>query len=161
MAGPLIIGAEGVLLIRDEESYAASRPVDEGIELALQLSHFPTSRVVILVDLVDTEPMEHFCRIHGLTKAATVGIAPEDAEEDSWRAQWYALERQRSSGPVNMVLTAHPEVFSNCTASHQPAILFARRGALGDLEVRSTWNELHERVIRSRDARVAHETQDA
>lgn len=161
MAGPLVIGAEGVILVQDEESYGASRPIDAGIELALQLSHFPTSRVTILIAQVDTEPAEHFCRVHGLHKSSIVGIAPEDEHEDPALAQWFALERQRSAGPVNMVLTAHSEVYERCKSSFQAAILFARRGSLGEGPPSFTWNDLHDRVLRSREARADYETDES
>lgn len=152
MAGPLLVGAEGVILVRDKDSYGASRPITEGLELVMQLMHFPTSRTVILVGQEDIEGAGHFTKIHGLAKASTAGIAPEDKDEDPAIAQWYAIERQRSAGPINLVLTAYPEVYKRCTVSHQPCILFGRRGALGSAEVRPSWDALHDRVVRRRDA---------
>jgi hypothetical protein len=159
MAGPLLVGAEGVLLIEDKGSYAASRPITEGIELAMQLFHFPTSRMVVLTGLVDTDGAQHFCRIHGLAKAAVVGINPEDKIEDPWTAQWYSIERERAAGPINMVLTSYPEVFERCMESHQPVLLFGRRGSVGTLDTRPSWGQLHERVIARRDA-IAEEIPD-
>jgi hypothetical protein len=124
----------------------------DGIELVMQLMHFPTSRTVIMIGQENIEGAQHFTKIHGLAKASVVGIAPEDREEDPALAQWYVIERQRSAGPINLVLTAYPEVYRRCAATHQAVILFARRGSLGAPEMRPTWGELHNRVIRRRDA---------
>lgn len=154
MSGPLLVGAEGVIIVPDSESYAAGRPINEGIELVMQLMHFPTTRTAIMVGLVDPEPADYFCKINGLAKVGIVPIRAQDRHDEPPLAQWYCIERQRAAGPVNMVLTAFPEVYKRCMASHQPALLFARRGSLGSLESRSTWEELHAKVIRSRDAAV-------
>jgi hypothetical protein len=152
MAGPLIVGAEGVLLVPDQESYAASRPITEGIELTMQLGHFPTSNTVVLVSTVDTEVGMYFCRMHGLSKSTVVGIAPEDKTIEAPTAQWFAIERLRAKGPINMILTAYALVYERCRRSHQPVILFGRRGSLAGLEGQSTWDELHKRALNHREA---------
>lgn len=152
MAGPLIVGAEGVILIRDDQSYGASRPIMEGLELVTQLMHFPTSRTVVVVNETELEGIGHFLKINGLGKASAAAIAMEDKNEDPAIAQWYVIERLRAAGPIGMVLTAYPEVYKRCVGSHQPVLLFGRRGALGSPEVRPSWDQLHERVIRRRDA---------
>lgn len=154
MSGPLLVGAEGVILVPSAESYASSRPLTEGLELVMQLMHFPTTRTSVMVGLVDTEPADYFCKINGLARVGILPIRVQDRHDEPALAQWYCIERQRAAGPINMVLTAFPEVWRRCMASHQPALLFARRGSLGSLEPRSTWEELHAKVIRSRDAAV-------
>lgn len=154
MAGILLVGAEGVIIVPSAESYAAGRPITEGIELVMQLMHFPTSRTAVLVGLVDTTPADYFCKIHGLAKAGLIGIAKEDRHDDPALAQWYAIERVRAQGPINMVLTAYSDVWVRCTETHQPALLFARRGSLGTLGERKPWEALHAQVVRSRDATV-------
>jgi hypothetical protein len=154
MAGPLLVGAEGVIIIPDDDSYAAGRPIVEGLELIMQLSHFPTTRTAIMVGLVDPEPADYFCKINGLPKAQVLPIRAQDRHDEPWMAQWYCIERERASGPINMVITSYPEVWKRCMGSHQPALMFARRGSLGTLEPRPTWEELHAKVIRSRDAAV-------
>lgn len=156
MAGPLIVGAEGVLLVPDEDSYAASRPVTEGIELVMQLGHFPTSNTMVLVSTVDTEVGEYFCRMHGLAKAGVVGIAPEDKVVEAPTAQWYAIERLRAKGPINLVLTGHALVYEKCRKSHQAVLLFGRRGSVPEFEPQPTWDELHRRALNHREA-VAEE----
>ena len=154
MAGTLLVGAEGVIIVPSAESYAAGRPITEGLELVLQLMHFPTTQTSVLVGLVDTTPADYFCKINGLAKAGLVGIAKEDRHEDPAMAQWYAIERMRARGPLNMVLTSYSDVWVRCTETHQPALLFARRGALGTLGERKPWEDLHAQVVRSRDATV-------
>lgn len=155
MAGPLLVGAEHVIIVPDAESYAAGRPIMEGIELVMQMMHFPTSRTSLLAGIVDTEPIKYFAKINGLAKCGIVGIKAEDRNEDPAEAQWYAIERLRAGGPINMVLTAYPYVYERCMGSHQPVLLFARRGSLGALEGHRPWEELHAGVIRSRDAAVS------
>ena len=154
MAGTLLVGAEGVILIPDQEAYGASRPIHEGLELVLQLKNFPTGRLVVLVGEEDTKLAEHWVKVQGLKGAGVVGIAAEDRHEDPDLAQWYAIERQRSAGPINMVLTAYQSVYDCCKVTHQPVLLFGRRGAIGSLDNRFTWDDLHNRVIRTRDAAV-------
>lgn len=154
MAGPLLVGAEGVILVPDAESYAAGRPIVEGLELVAQLTHFPVTRTAILAGIIDIGPADYFCKVNGLPKVDVVGIRVEDRHEEPALAQWYSIERQRVAGPINMVITAYPAVYERCKASHQPVLLFARRGSLGELEARETWEALHAKVIRSRDATV-------
>lgn len=155
MSGPLLVGAEGVLLIVDEENYGASRPLMEGLELVMQMRHHPTTRTTVMVGVVETDMAEHYMKIHGLTGVNVRGIAPEDRDEDPAMAQWYVVERQRSAGPINLVLTAYSLVYQKCVTTHQPVLLFGRRGSLGtDQEVRATWDELHAKVLRHQDAEV-------
>jgi hypothetical protein len=154
MAGPLIVGAEGVILIPDEESYGASRPLMEGLELVTMLRHFPTTRTIVVVGTTDTDMAEYFVKLHGLDGVNVFGIAPEDKKEEAGTAQWYAIERLRSAGPIGMVLTAWHSVYERCKASHQPVLLFARRGALGLPAERPTWDDLHQRTLRHREAAV-------
>ena len=155
-----MVGAEGVILVPDHSSYASSRPIQEGIELVMQLREFPTSLTSVIVGDPDPTPVDHFCKVHGLSKAACVGIAAEDAEEDCALAQWNALVRLRASGPINMVLTAYPLVYERCQSTHQPVLLFARRGALGQFDPKASWEDLHNRVIRHRDAEVERSLRD-
>jgi hypothetical protein len=69
-------------------------------------------------------------------------------------AQWYAIERIRANGPVRLVVTAFKEVYERCLMSHQPVLLFGRRGSVGSLDSPEPWENLHARVIRQRDAKV-------
>jgi hypothetical protein len=153
VSGPLLVGAEGVLLVADPENYGASRPLMEGLELVMQMRHHPTTRTTVMVGVVDTSMPEHFMKIHGLSGVNVRGIAPEDKEEDPAMAQWYVVERQRSAGPINMVLTSYSAVYQKCVETHQPVLLFGRRGSLGtEPELRATWDELHAKVKRHIDA---------
>lgn len=154
MSGPLLVGAEGVVLIPDPDSYGASRPLMEGLALVMQMRHHPTTRTTMMVGQVDTGMAQHWMSIHGLNGVSVRGIAPEDKEEDPGLAEWYVIERLRSAGPVNLVLTAYPEVYSRCTSSHQPVLLYGRRGSLGGTEQRDTWGQLHAKVLRHREAEV-------
>jgi len=154
MAGPLLVGAEGVLLIPDGESFGASRPIMEGIDLVLQLRHFPTARTIVTVGASDTEESERWCKMNALPEVAVVGIAPEDRHLPPDLAQWYVVERQRAKGPLHLVLTAYETVFERCKLSHQPVLLFARRGALGAAPAAVSWDELHAQVVRRREAAV-------
>lgn len=158
MSGPLLVGAEGVVLVPDGEAYGASRPLMEGLALVMQMMHHPTTRTTVMVNQVNTTMAEHWMKIHGLTNVGVRGIAPEDKDEDPGLAEWYVVERLRSAGPVNLVLTAYPEVYSRCTATFQPVLLYGRRGTLGAPEQRETWDELHAKVVRHREAEV--ETMD-
>lgn len=157
MPGVLLVGAEGVILLPDYQAYGASKPLMDGLELVMQLMHFPTTRTVVLTNQVETSNATYFCRLNGLAKVAVIGISAEDEAEDPALAQWYAIDRCRAQGPVNMVLTSHTEVFERCTSSHQPVLLFGRRGSLGTQRARPEWGDLHERVIRSREAVVDHQ----
>jgi hypothetical protein len=142
-----------VVLIQDEESYGASRPLMEGLALVMQMRHHPTTRTIMTVATVDTDMPEHWMKIHGLNGVNIKGIAPEDVEEDPAMAQWYSIERLRSAGPINLVVTAYAEVYNRCVATHQPVMLYGRRGSIGEAnEVRATWGELQAKVKRHRDA---------
>jgi hypothetical protein len=152
VAGPLIIGAEGVLLQPDGSSYAASRPVTEGLELALALKPFPTSRTTVVAATEDLDGADRFLKLNGMAHASLVGIAVEDHDEPTWLAQWHAIKRLRAGGPVSMVLTAFPDVWQQCVQSHQAVLLFARPGAVGAPETGATWAELSMRIDRKREA---------
>lgn len=157
--GPLLVGAEGVVMLQDEQNYGASRPLMEGLALVMQMRHHPTTRTTMMVNQVETGMAEHWMQIHGLTGVGVKGIVPEDKEEDPGLAQWYVVERARSAGPIHLVITAYAEVFQRCVDSHQPVMLYGRRGSLGtDQEIRPTWDQLHAKVIRHREAEV--ETMD-
>lgn len=154
-AGPLLVGAEGVLLIQDEDvPYASSRPCMEGIELCMQLKHFPTSNATVIVHTEDLEGAAYFVKINGMPETGCVATAIEDKYESTAMAQWYAIERIRSTGPVRLVITAFKEVYERCLMSHQPVLLFGRRGSIGSLDSPLPWEALHARVQRQRDARV-------
>lgn len=157
MAGPVLVGAENVILVEDADSYAASRPVTEGIELVVQLRGFPTSKLVVITGQEDTKATDHFCKLNGITGANVLGIAPEDRDIDPADAQWYVIERERARGPIGLVITAYPGVLQRCMSTAQPAILFARRGSLGELELPLTWRDLHSRVIKHRRAEAGVE----
>src|SRR5665647_2047254 len=133
MAGTLLVGAEGVILTADSESYGASRPIHEGLELVLQIRTFPTARTVVMVGVEDTEMAEHWMKLQALKGVTVVGINPEDREEDPGLAQWYIIERQRANGPINLVLTAHEDVYERCVTTHQPVLLYGRKGSIGSM----------------------------
>jgi hypothetical protein len=154
MAGPLIVGAEDVILVPNRESYAASRPVTEGLELILQLKVFPTSRLIVLAGTEDEQGADHFCKLNGLMGASAVGIFPEDRHEEPWLAQWYNISRQRAAGPIRMVITSYPEVYEKCGESHQPVLLFARYGMIAHASDPESWDQLTARVKRSREATI-------
>jgi hypothetical protein len=153
----MLVGAEGVLLIRDDEDdtpYASSRPCDEGLELVMQLKHFPTSNATIIVHTQDIEGAAYFVKINGLPETGCVSTAIEDKYETVAMAQWYAIERLRSTGPVRLVVTAFKEVYERCLMSHQPVLLFGRRGGVGSLDSPEPWDNLVSRINRQRDAKV-------
>ena len=160
MAGTLVVGAEGVILVKDEQSYGASRPLTEGLELVMQLMHHPTTRTVVVVGETDTEGIGHFLKIHGLGRAGSKAINVEDKNIDPALAQWYVINRIRAQGPIGLVLTAYPEVYNKCVISHQPCLLFGRKGALGAPEQRASWNELHERVLKRLNAEAESQYPD-
>ena len=163
MAGPLVVGAEGVVLLPKQATYGSSHPIQEGIELVLQLMHFPTTRTSVIVGTEDLGGAAHFCRVNGLAKASVVGISPEDLGGPPDEAQWFAIERLRAAGQVSLVLTAHSSVYRACRGTHQPVILFGRRGSIEQTEGRPSWNTLHQRAVSRRDALIerelAHEDQ--
>jgi hypothetical protein len=152
--GPLLVGAEEVILVQDMENYGSSRPVNEGLELVMALSHFPTSQVIMMCNTADTPTAEFFCKIHGLKGVEVVGLQPEDRHEPLPSVQWRAVKRQRALGPVNLVITAYREVYERCGGAHQPCILFGRRGGLISHDERTTWAEASEAVRRRRYAEV-------
>lgn len=154
-AGPLLVGAEGVILIPDADiPYASSRPIMEGLELVTQLKHFPTSNATIIVNTQDVEGAAYFVKINGLPETGVVSTALEDKAEEPALAQWYAIERLRATGPVRLVLTAYKEVYERCATSHQPVLLFGRRGSVATLDGPTPWETLHEKVRKQRDAKV-------
>lgn len=151
MPGTLAVGAEDVILVQNFESYASSRPIDDGLELVLQLKTFPTSMVVIVVAVENTAPGEYFVKLNGLNGANVVGVVPEDRYLEPWEKQWYAIERLRSKGPIRLVVTAHPEVYMRCVHTHQPVLMFARRGSLGIETLRPSWDSLVAQVHKRRE----------
>jgi hypothetical protein len=154
MAGSLLVGAEGVILIPNQKAYGSSRPIDEGLELISKLMAFPTTRTAVLVEIEDADVASYWLKVHGLPKTSAIVIPPEDRHVDNDLAQWYSIERERSKGPVDLVVTAWYSVYERCSNSHQPVVLFGRRGAIGSLDASPSWDELHQRIIRNRDARV-------
>lgn len=153
-AGPLVVGAEGVILVRHKANYASSRPIDEGIAVVSALSHFPTTQATVLVDTRDEAGAEYFVKAHGLPTAAVMTTAIEDKDLDPALAQWYNVERVRSRGPVWLVITAYSFVYESCAKSSQPCLLYARRGSIGAMDSTPTWDDLHERVMRREKAIV-------
>jgi len=154
-SGPLIVGAEGVLLIPEKDvPYASSRPIMEGIELVMQLKHFPTSNATIIVHTQDLEGAAYFVKINGLPETGCTSTALEDKNEPTPMAQWWAIERIRARGPVRLVITAYQEVYERCLWSHQPVLLYGRRGSIGALDGPTPWEDLVSRVKRQRDAKV-------
>jgi len=158
MAGPLLIGAEGVILTPNPEWYGASRPISEGLELALQLGHFPTSRTLIAVGTSVADDATRWCKLHGLREVDVVTMAPEDRHVTPEDAQWYTIERQRARGPLHLVLTSYATVFVRCKVSHQPVLLFGRRGSLGAAPPQKSWDEMHARIVRQREAMIEEST---
>jgi hypothetical protein len=149
-----VVGAEEVILVQDRDHYGSSRPVNEGLELIMALSHFPTSQVIVLCNTEDTQTADFFCRIHGLKTVEVVGLMPEDRIESPSVVQWRGVKRQRALGPVNLVITAYRDVYERCGGAHQPCVLFGRRGGLISHDNRSTWAEASEAVRRRRYAEV-------
>ena len=152
-AGPLVVGAEGVILIPDEGPYASSRPIMDGIELVTQLKHFPTSNTTVIVHTQDVEGAAYFVKINGLPETSVTPVLREDMD-DAATAQMFAIERLRAKGPIRLVLTAHYEVYEMCRRAYQPVVLYARRGSLGSLGASMSWETLEGRVQRHRDALV-------
>lgn len=157
MPGSLLVGAEGVILVPDKDSYGSSRPIDGGLELVSRLKSFPTSRTAILVATKDIKVAEYWVNSNGLLGVSVVPLRTEDQALGHDLAQWYAIERERSTGPVNLVLTAWHSVFERCTNSHQPVLLYGRRGTIGSLEPLEEWDKLHEQIIKTRDALLEEE----
>jgi hypothetical protein len=154
MPGPLFVGAEGVILHPDENAYAASRPINEGLELVMQLEKFPTSSLTILCNTESQMDAEYFVKMNGLPHARVVLTSPEDRNEWPYLSQWAAINRERAKGPVNLVLTSYREVWDRCVQSYQACLLFGRRGALSTIETALSWEQLHERVKATKEARL-------
>lgn len=154
MGGVLLVGAEDVVLVSNKEAFGSSRPLMEGLELVTMMKHFPTSRTAMLVGTEEVALADQWMKIHGLREVAIVGISAEDRYERPDLAQWYAIERQRAMGPIGMVLTSYPEVYRRCAGSHQPVLLYGRRGAVISDEDRPAWDELHANVLRVREAAI-------
>jgi hypothetical protein len=160
MPGPLIVGAEGVILLPDKEAYASSRPIQEGLELVLMLKDFPTSSHTVICRTKDQTAAEYFMKMNGLPKADVILTAVEDENEHPAIAQWHAINRARARGPVNLVITAHREVFERCTQSSQPVMLYGRRGALSTLDAQTSWEEIHSQVRATKEIRLDDEAAD-
>ena len=157
MSGPLLVGAEDVILVPSKQSYASSRPITEGLDLVLQLASFPTTRITVIAGTEDVTGADYFCKMHGIKSAGVVGVAPEDRHEELWLTQWYNVERQRAKGPIRLVLTAFPEVFARCAETHQPALLFARYGSGALATEPSSWEDLSKRVRSRIEAEIEEE----
>ena len=153
MPGPLIVGAEGVILTPDK-AYASSRPINEGLELIMMLEKFPTSSLTFVCNTDQEMEATYFVKMNGFPKARILLTAVEDQEEYTAAAQWHAIQRERSKGPINLVVTSFKEVYDHCTQTHQSALLFGRKGALSTLGEQPSWQELQERVKAVKEARV-------
>lgn len=154
MAGPLIIGAEDVILVKDKNAYASSRPVIEGITLVEQLRGFPTTSVTVIGHVKDGNQLDYFCKSNGVKKPTVAVVDIADLDEDPAVAQWHVIQRLRSRGPVGMVITAYPYVFEHCSMHYQAVVLFGRRGGLERVEEFEPWNSLQGRLVKSRDVRL-------
>jgi hypothetical protein len=126
----------------------------EGLELVMALRKFPTSRLSIYFNTEDTDAASFFCKINGLAEAQVITMRPADRSEEPYVAQWSAIQRQRSQGPLNLVLTAYKRIYQLCSSSHQAVLLYGRVGQVGSLDTEVSWTELSERVRRSREASV-------
>lgn len=151
-----------MLLRPDPDSYAASRPINEGLELIMMLEKFPTSQVTVVCNTDSTlTEAAYFMRMNGLPKAQVVFTAVEDKDERPALSQWHAINRLRARGPINLVVTSYREVYERCTQSHQAVLLFGRTGALSSMvEEHPAWEDLHARVLATKEARLADETED-
>lgn len=157
MPGPLIVGAEGVILLPDKTAYASSRPLNDGLELVLQLEKFPTTHVTILCHTKDETDAAYFVKMNGLPHARVMLTNPEDIDQPVPVAQWNLIQRIRAQGPVNLVLTSYKDVYTRCVQSYQASLLFGRKGALSTMEDIPTWDNLHEQVKATRAARLKDE----
>lgn len=157
MPGPLIVGAEGVILLPDNEAYASSRPLIDGLELVLQLEKFPTSQLTVVCHTQDASAADYFVRMNGLPHARVLLTTPEDQDQSIAVAQCNAINRCRAQGPVNVVLTAYKDVYTRCVQSYQAALLFGRKGALSTMEEAPSWQDLHDRVKQVKQARLDNE----
>ena len=159
MPGPLIVGAEGVIL-QPDDAYASSRPILEGLELVLMMEKFPTSQLTVVCNTDDQTAAEYFVKMNGLPKARIVLTAVEDEELPTADAQWHTIQRERAKGPLNYVLTAYKQVYTHCVQTHQAALLFGRKGALSTMETAPSWEELHDRVKMTKEARLGDVPED-
>ena len=157
MPGPLIVGAEGVILLPDPTAYASSRPLNDGLELVLLLEKFPTSKVTILCHTQNQVDAEYFCKMQGLPHAQVMITSPEDMEEPVAVSQWKLIQKIRAQGPVNCVLTSYKDVYTRCVQSYQAALLYGRKGALSTMEEAPSWQDLHDRVKQVKQARLDNE----
>ena len=148
------VGAEGVILLRDEDSYAASRPHHAGLELVTALMHLPLVQLYVHVDTEDIVGAEYFMRMNGIPSASVVPLTPSDRSEEPWMSQWLAIERERSKGPLTLVLTAWGEVFERCLGTYQAALLYARRGGVETIGELPSWDQLRDRVTFRRQAEI-------
>jgi hypothetical protein len=107
---------------------------------------------VIVVHTVDKVGAEYFMRMQGLPDAEVALLRPEDRSYSPWEAQWVAIRRQRSRGPLKLVLTAYGEVFTQCLRTYQSVLLYARRGGSESIDDLPSWDELADRVRIRREA---------
>lgn len=155
MAGTLLVGAEEVVLRQDRDSYAASQPIHEGMELISALSNKMAGRFVLTVNTVDLEPAQYWCRMNGLRGAHVMPLSVVDSLVDAEIGQWHQIERQRSQGPLWMVVTAYPLVWEKCQGAYQSSVLFGRRGRLLETPtLRPAWQDLVDGVKHYREATV-------
>jgi hypothetical protein len=154
MPGPLIVGAEGVILLPDMSAYASSRPLNDGLELILQLEKFPTTLTTVLCHTQNQTDAEYFCKMQGLPHAKVMLTNPEDVDEPVPVAQWNLIQRIRAQGPVNLVVTSYKDVYTRCVQSYQAALLYGRKGALSTMEEAPSWQDLHDRVRATKQARL-------
>lgn len=155
MIGTLVVGAEYVLLNPDPESIAASHPITEGCELVMAICKgLPVGRFVVMMHTTDNDMGEFWCKANGLKPASIEGPIPEDIHEPFDVAEWNTIERIRSQGPVWLVITASTVIYQKCSATHQPVLLFGRRGGLEELPPRESWWQVQERIQRHREAAV-------
>lgn len=154
--GPLFVGAEEVILRKDSEHYGSSRPIMEGLELVMMLNH-STARLVVHCNTPDKAAADFFVKINGLPKAAVITLdtpAQVITEDDPHLAQWEAINRQRAKGPLSLVVTGYQSVFDMCSRSHQPVLLYGRRGQVASEQTIPSWGELQESVRKQREATV-------
>lgn len=159
MPGPLIVGAEGVILTPDK-AYASSRPINEGLELIMMLDKFPTSSLTFVCNTDQETEATYFVKMNGFPKARVLLTPREERDEYPEAAQWNAINRERAKGPINLVVTSYREVYDNCCRTRQAALLFGRKGALSTLGEQPSWRELSERVKANKEARLEDDEVD-
>lgn len=159
MSNTLVIGAEEVLLIQDRDSYAASRPIPDGIQIAQQLRAFPTARTVIVTLAEEALPAQYWAQVNGFAKAEVFCPEPEDDDQPDWIKHLHMMERITPPAS-SLILTGLPLVFEAVMARRYPAVLFSRPG--GRIEAqRASWAELHNRVMKRREALVREEEKES